>query len=381
MRNNYNVPLWMSESGENSNSWFTDFVKLLDANSIGWTWWTIKKFDAISPLASVTVSPQFQVLMDYWNGTGTKPSVDYAMAAIALQIENFKIKNCDIKEDVLDALMRRPSNNELYPFAENNIPGTIYAVNFDYGNLGTAFYDTSPDNIGDGSYNNGWVYRNDGVDIEKCSDQVSNGYNVGWIESGEWLKFSVNVSQAGIYKIKLRVAAQNSGGKIQLLIDNVGLGNLIDVPVTGGWQNWQTLQVTDVELPAGEHELVIKFFFGGFNFNLMEFEQTAVGINDSEDSQINFNLEQNYPNPFNPSTEINYSIPVETLLATSQNVTSVQLIVYDILGNEVATLVNKRQASGRYSVIFDASNLPSGTYFYKLKSGDFTKSKKMILLK
>jgi endoglucanase len=380
MRNNYNVPLWMSEAGENSNSWFTDFVKLLDENSIGWTWWTIKKFNAISPLASVTVSPQFQVLMDYWNGTGTKPSVDFAMTAIALQIENFKIKNCDIKEDVLDALMRRPFNNDLYPFAENKIPGTIYGVNFDYGNLGNSFYDTSPSNVGTGSYNNGWIYRNDGVDIEKCSDPISNGFNIGWIESGEWLKFSVNVSQSGIYKIKLRVAAQNSGGKIQLLLDNASLAYLIDVPVTGGWQNWQTLQVADVELPAGKHELVIKFFFGGFNFNLMEFEQTAVGVEDEEVRRINFDLEQNYPNPFNPSTEINYSIPATrgSVLNSNKNVL---LKVYDILGNEVATLVNKRQASGSYSVKFNASNLPSGTYYYKLQSGDFIQSKKMILLK
>ena len=118
-------------------------------------------------------------------------------------LKNFKINNCTPKLDVLDALFRRPFNNDLFPFAENKIPGTINGVNFDYGNLGTAFYDVTPSNNGAGSYNNGWIYRNDGVDIEACSDQVGNGYNVGWIESGEWLKYSVNIEHAGIYKIKL----------------------------------------------------------------------------------------------------------------------------------------------------------------------------------
>ena len=90
-----------------------------------------------------------------------------------------------------------------------------------------------------------------------------------------------------------------------------------------------------------------------------------------------FELSQNYPNPFNPSTTINYSIPsVET-----HGYASVQLVVYDILGREVATLVNKQQQSGSYEVVFNASHLPSGTYFYKLTAGNFSKTKKLLLLK
>ena len=86
----------------------------------------------------------------------------------------------------------------------------------------------------------------------------------------------------------------------------------------------------------------------------------------------NFNLEQNYPNPFNPSTQINYSIP------SSQKVT---LKVYDELGKEVATLVNKDQAAGNYTVDFSASNLASGVYFYRIQAGNFIQMKKMILMK
>lgn len=90
-------------------------------------------------------------------------------------------------------------------------------------------------------------------------------------------------------------------------------------------------------------------------------------------------LFQNYPNPFNPSTTIKYSLPmVETRRGVSPQVT---LKIYDILGREVATLVNKKQQPGNYEVIFNASHLSSGTYFYRLISGDFSKTKKFILLK
>lgn len=93
-----------------------------------------------------------------------------------------------------------------------------------------------------------------------------------------------------------------------------------------------------------------------------------------------FSLEQNYPNPFNPTTTIKYSIPnVDgSMFASSINIT---LKIYDILGREVATLVNQKQSAGNYKVIFDAAKLPSGVYVYRLHSGDFTSSKKLILLR
>lgn len=92
-----------------------------------------------------------------------------------------------------------------------------------------------------------------------------------------------------------------------------------------------------------------------------------------------YSLSQNYPNPFNPTTTIKYSIPtVEMLRTTSQHVT---LKIYDILGREVTTLVNQKQNAGNYVVLFNASNLTSGIYFYKLSSGEFVSTKKLVLLK
>ena len=96
------------------------------------------------------------------------------------------------------------------------------------------------------------------------------------------------------------------------------------------------------------------------------------GLNPTE-----FVLEQNYPNPFNPVTTIKYSIPA---VGTRHGV-SVKLKVYDILGNEVATLVNEQKTAGTYEVNFNASNLSSGVYFYKLQAGNFVQTKKLMLLR
>ena len=93
-----------------------------------------------------------------------------------------------------------------------------------------------------------------------------------------------------------------------------------------------------------------------------------------------FSLSQNYPNPFNPSTTIEYSIPAvgDEYIRPTNNVT---LKIYDILGEEITTLVNKKQTPGNYDVKFNAGNLSSGIYFYRLKAGNFSKTNKMILLK
>lgn len=91
----------------------------------------------------------------------------------------------------------------------------------------------------------------------------------------------------------------------------------------------------------------------------------------------NFELFQNYPNPFNPTTKIKFTIPS----VGTRHALSVQLNVYDVLGNEVAVLVNEEKPAGTYEVEFSAKNLPSGIYYYTIKAGNFTETRKMILLK
>jgi hypothetical protein len=87
---------------------------------------------------------------------------------------------------------------------------------------------------------------------------------------------------------------------------------------------------------------------------------------------LDFVLEQNYPNPFNPSTTIRYQIP---------EMSKVNLTLFNLLGEEVAILVNEEKSAGNYSVEFKAANLPSGTYFYRIQAGSFVETKKMVLMK
>jgi hypothetical protein len=99
-------------------------------------------------------------------------------------------------------------------------------------------------------------------------------------------------------------------------------------------------------------------------------------LTDVEDEQnlmpSEFYLAQNYPNPFNPSTSIKYQV---------SSISDVSLKVYDLLGREVATLVNEEKPAGTYEITFDASGLSSGVYYYKLQADTFIETKKMILVK
>ncbi len=97
--------------------------------------------------------------------------------------------------------------------------------------------------------------------------------------------------------------------------------------------------------------------------------------------ETEFYLHQNYPNPFNPTTTIEYTIPRSVILSGAKNLIAVQLKVYDVIGKEVATLVNEEKSVGSYKVEFDGSGLTSGIYFYQLDAGNLSQAKKLLLLK
>ena len=112
--------------------------------------------------------------------------------------------------------------------------------------------------------------------------------------------------------------------------------------------------------------LHIKHYYG-LEFRLpVSVEQVGNGVPEV------YNLSQNYPNPFNPSTTINFSLPKGS---------NVVLKIYDVLGREVATLLNGEKPAGNYEVNFDASKLASGLYVYTINAGEFTSTKKMMLMK
>lgn len=375
LRNTTNRPLWMGESGENSNTWFTDCITLLEANKIGWSWWTLKKFETVAGPLTVPITPEYNALLNYWKGQGSKPSVENAMKGLMGMAEGLKLENCVVHPDVIDAMMRQPYTTATKPFTTNTIPGKIFASNYDMGKINIAYKDNEYQNTGSGNWNLGWTYRNDGVDIEKCSDAVTNGYNVGWIETGEFLTYTVDVQQSGNYAVLIRAAANAAGGYIGMSWDGKDQV-LVPIASSGGWQTWKTQNAGEVGLTAGKHTLRLNMYYGGFNLNYIECSYTGpLSVSDKEIVPTQFQLHQNFPNPFNPTTTLVYSIPGDL------SGLWVTLKVYDILGNEIATLIDKKQSGGTYRVEFDGAKYADGVYFYTLRAGNNVQTKKMILLK
>lgn len=111
---------------------------------------------------------------------------------------------------------------------------------------------------------------------------------------------------------------------------------------------------------------------GEYNLNVMKMDGAPVVNVESDEIPLTFELDQNYPNPFNPATTIEYSLP---------QASEVTLTVYNVLGQQVALLVDQSQAAGKYNVRFNASNLASGMYLYRLSAGDFVQTKSMLFIK
>jgi endoglucanase len=105
IREKYNVPLWMGESGENSNEWYKAAVNLFESNNIGWAWWTIKKIGSESGLMKVSRPTGYQKVIDYWAGKGPKPSLEDAKVTFMELSENMKLENCKINYGAINALL------------------------------------------------------------------------------------------------------------------------------------------------------------------------------------------------------------------------------------------------------------------------------------
>jgi len=249
LREKYNIPLWLGESGENSNTWFTEAIRLVETHDIGWSWWPLKKMGNNNPL-EIKIPHGYQQMLDYWAGKGPKPTEKQAQDALDELLHAVRCENNIYHRDVTDALFRQVYSGEAIPFAPHVIGDslTIPAVDYDLGRQGVAYFDRDS-----ASYqytpgvktqgNRGHAYRNDGVDITGGTD----GYHVFSIEDGEWLQYTIHVRTAGEYKI---VTDTTGPGQISLYVD----GKLIPHPATGA------------QLSAGTHQLKVVADKGGFLF-------------------------------------------------------------------------------------------------------------------
>jgi hypothetical protein len=133
------------------------------------------------------------------------------------------------------------------------VPGIIEAEDF------VAFWDSTPGN-------EGGQYRATDVDVEASSD-AGGGFNVGWMDAGEWLEYRIAVQTAGAYRILCRVASPFGGTTLRVAIDGNPIGNVINVPNTGSWQTWQSVPTSPVDLSPGIHTLRISTGTGWLNLN------------------------------------------------------------------------------------------------------------------
>ncbi|WP_313003875.1 cellulase family glycosylhydrolase [Chryseobacterium gleum] len=275
LREKHNIPIWLGETGENSNVWFTELIQLLDKHNIGYAFWPMKKIDNIAGIANVKITPEYEKLLDYWKNGGEKPSKEYAQKALMQIAEHYKLSNTEVKKDVIDAMFRQTTDASTKPFKDHQAPGRIFASEYDLGRMGSAYLDKDfinlwvSDPAKRSEWNSGQQMRNDGVDIYKCNDKITNQYYVGKTESGEWLQYTVQSKADKNYTLDIRYSgAKDSHIRIETASGKV-LAN-VSLPSSGGNENWKIVSVKSVPLQKGENKIRIFFESDGANLNYFE---------------------------------------------------------------------------------------------------------------
>ncbi len=278
LRNTQNRPIWCGEHGENSNDNFTKLTELFNRNNIGMSWWPMKKFASFNDFADADWPSGYNALLNYLGGTNPNINPVTAFNTLMQLAENLKLENTTPQTEVLRSIFKQPNNRNTEPFAVNTIPGRIYAVNYDMGMNGYAYSDQAWEDVHltTGIYvawNEGWIYRNGGVDIETCTDTLANGYNVGWFNKDEWMQYTCNIETAGTYTIQFRVAnGSGTNGTIQIQnSDGTEILATATVPTTGGWKSWTTVSCTGGFATAGTQSIRIVNALGGFNVASVNF--------------------------------------------------------------------------------------------------------------
>ncbi|MFC7347825.1 cellulase family glycosylhydrolase [Chryseobacterium zhengzhouense] len=274
LREKHNAPIWLGETGENSNVWFTELIQLLDKHNIGYAFWPMKKIDNIAGITNVKITPEYEKLLDYWKNGGEKPSKEFATKALMKIADNYKFSNTEIKKDVIDAMFRQTTDNSTKPFTSHKAPGKISATDYDLGRMGSAYLDKDYINlwVSDpakrSEWNSGNQLRNDGVDIYKTND---NTYYVGKTEAGEWMQYTINSKMDKNFSLNINYSSATSG---KMRIENASgkLLTTISLDSTGGNENWKTASVKGIPLKKGENKIRIVFETDGINFNYFELQ-------------------------------------------------------------------------------------------------------------
>lgn len=254
MREQYNRPLWMSESGENSNQWFADAIHLFESNNIGWSWWPVKK-SRTNNIFKVTTPESYYQLLQAWEN-GESLSAEQTYHAVMEYSKAHRHENTTVAPDVIHALIHNQDTTATKAFGFHQVNEWISFVHYDLGRDGYAYKDRLSQNIHDEQgqwkvWNEGRQYRNDGVDIGGVPDR----YYVSWTEPGEWLQFTIQVPKASEYALELETKGIASIIKLEIVdeiqLDEIAINTDPDITPT----EWSSTTVQGIELPAGEQKI------------------------------------------------------------------------------------------------------------------------------
>jgi hypothetical protein len=219
------------------------------------------------------------------------------------------------------------------------VPGKIEAENYDNGGPGIGYADAD-------AGNSGGAYRSDDVDIEACGE---GGYDVGYTNAGEWLAYTVNITQAAPYTLQARIASPSGGAQFHVTLDGVTIGTF-SVPATGDWQVYQTLSATTPSLSTGTHTLRLYMDTGGFNVNYLSL--TAVTTINSKLATLSV-----YPNPVT-NGQLNLQV-------TNHTTGKYRVFLFNSLNQPVYSTAITVGGDGTYAVPF-TKHLPAGYYVLQL---------------
>ena len=254
MREQYNRPLWMSESGENSNQWFADAIHLFESNNIGWSWWPVKK-SRTNNIFKVTTPESYYQLLQAWEN-GESLSAEQTYHAVMEYSKAHRHENTTVAPDVIYALINNEDPTATKAYRHHGVDQWIPFVDYDLGRDGYAYEDRLSQNIHDEQgqwkvWNEGRKYRNDGVDIGGSA----GGYFVSWTEPGEWLQYTIQVPQAGEFKLELET--KGAASRLRMEINDEIKND--EIAINTGSENspgeWATTTVNGIELSTGEHKI------------------------------------------------------------------------------------------------------------------------------
>ena len=302
------------------------------------------------------------------------------------------------------------SSNQFLEFTEE-IPQDFFRVNFkadkitDFGSITVNFEDISLTDPANPVTSWQWDFNNDGtidastqnpsftysdVGVYTVKLTASNGKESKTLIREDYIEVKREPGIPVIQSFSPSVQDTTIGksGKIEFSVEAV---DTTDYPISYTWiKNGTALAIDEntynyrstIIFPTPRTDTIKVVVSNGFNQNEIVWYvhvEDPVSVSDEKGNfPRHYSLSQNYPNPFNPATKIKFTIPGKN---SSPKVVKTTLTVYDILGNEITTLVNEELSSGYYEVDFNAENLSSGVFIYRIKSGNYSNVRKMILLK